>query len=932
MINAKIITGITLDKSIPEQTCHVCRLTKSTADYHSAGRDRATKKGERIHTDVCGPFNIEARGGYKYFVTFIDEFSSYCVVRLMKQKSEVFEHFTDFVKYFENIFECKIKYIRHDRGTEYINTKMNAFCKNNGIRQQPTDGYTPQQNSIAERRNYTLTCGANAMLMTGKLPPSMWGDAILTKNYIMNRTMARQNEKEKSPIEILTNKIPNMSRMSTFGAIAYAHVPKEIRRKLDKTALTTRFIGYSSEAHQDRNGGSAGFMLFDTKTKKVITTSNVTFNTSMLYLLPTLSEIFVEENEIIDNNDCTLNDLEKSHDIKRESSIDLEESDIQRKRGKIRPASRLIPFKSLIIPRINKNKQPDAKEFTALANYMIDLSEQKEHEEEYKRQIGETFLVFEEENEEGITTEPITIREAMTMPDWPKWKEAIDKEMESIKKDTVTKIRRSDIPSGRKAIGCKWVLKIKRGSEGEILKYKARLVAKGFSQKFGIDYTYTFAPTVKMSAIRLLLTMAAVNDLEVRHLDIKTAYLYGDLDEDIYMNIPEWYDDSEEGHLYVYKLNRGIYGLKQAGRQWNKKLDKSLRDAGFLRSEQEPCIYYKFYGNKIIVLGIFVDDIVAAASSNKDIEEVKKFLSIFYEINDEGELKFYTGIKVQRDRSKKVIYLSQPQYIKDMLNRFGMIGAKYCKTPLDINIDAEKMKRIEGEKINEPYREAVGSLMYLMIATRPDLAYAVSVVSRYLDSYSSHAWNMVKRILRYVAGTQNFGIVLGASEGKNDLQLECFVDADWAGDTADRRSTSGYVCMLNNSIISWKSEKQSVVAQSTTEAELISSNSGAREVIALQRVLNDVGLSQSSPTRIWEDNQGTIALMHNDIKNKRTKHIEIKWFWIRDQVQSGLVDMRYCPTGDMLADIMTKQLPTSKFEELRTRLRIIDLSDIIHSK
>lgn len=931
MINAKIITGITLDEKFLEEHCHTCKITKSVADTHPIGRDRATQKGERIHSDVCGPLRVQSRGGYKYFVTFIDEYSMNCVIRLMKTKSEVAEHFIEFVKMFENTNDCKVKYFRHDRGTEYINQTIKEFCMNKGIVQQPTDGYNPKQNAIAERRNYTLLSGARAMLTTGKLPPMMWGDAILTKNYLLNRTASKKNPGWKSPVEMLSGRKPDLSRLSTFGAIAYAHVPKEMRGKLDNSAITTRFIGYSSEAQQERSGGSSGYMLYDIKTKKVLTTANVVFNTSMLYNLPETSELCIEDDETPDSEDFTKNDLKESHDIDVEQDLEKEvtEEHVEQKRvtveGKGGVKQRLIPFKSLIIPKHKRLGRPEGKEFTALAEYMIQRYEEKEQAKDDRRNMAESFIAFEEED--GKTSEPMNIKEAMQMPDWPKWKEAIDKEMQSIKKDTVTKMKRKDIPPGRKAIGCKWVLKVKRGSEGEILKYKARLVAKGFAQKPGVDFTHTFAPTVKMSAIRVILTMAGVNDLEVRHLDIKTAYLHGDLDEDIYMEMPEWYDDSEDTSEYVYKLNRGIYGLKQAGRQWNKKLDQSLRDAGFIRCEQEPCVYYKVYDGKLIVLGIFVDDIVAAARSNQDIEEVKKFLSLFYEINDEGELEFYTGIKVQRDRSKGVFYLSQPQYIRDMLRRFNMENAKYCKIPLEINLDQNRMKREPGEFIKKvEYREAVGSLMFLMIATRPELAYSVSVVSRYLDSYSNFAWEMVKRIFRYISGTKDFGIVLGASEGENLMKLECFVDADWAGDISDRKSTSGYVCLLNNSVISWKSEKQAVVAQSTTEAELISANSGAREVISLQRILNDIGLTQTSATKVWEDNQGCIALMHNDVKNKRTKHIEIKWFWIRDQVQSGLIEMQYCPTGDMLADIMTKQLSVPKFEELRLRLRIVDIS------
>jgi len=540
------------------------------------------------------------------------------------------------------------------------------------------------------------------------------------------------------------------------------------------------------------------------------------------------------------------------------------------------------------------------------------------------------------EDDNSADFEPKTIDEAMKNTDWPKWKKAIDDELASLNQNTLKKMKRTELPTGRKPIGCKWVLKIKRGSDGEIVKYKARLVAKGFAQSYGIDYKYTFAPTVKMSAVRLLLTIAAVKDLDIRHLDVKTAYLYGDLEEDIYMEFPPWYEEVNPGGEYLFKLNRGLYGLKQAGRQWNKKLDESLKKAGFVKSMQEPCIYYKIFGerDRTVALAVFVDDIIVAARDDKDIEEVKRFLQLFFEINDEGDLNWYTGIKISRDRKLRQIYLSQPQYIHDMLKRFDMADCKHQRTPVDVNIDMSLMKRRpeDDEKIrsmNIPYREAVGSLMFNMVSTRPDTANAMSIVSRNLDNYSEYAWKVVKRILRYLKGTMNHGLVLGASEGKpNDLILEAYVDANWGQNNVDRKSESGYVMRLCSSAISWKAEKQATVAQSTTESELVSANSGAREVVSLRRILKDLGVPQVLPTVMHEDNQGCIALMHNDIKNKRTKHIDIKYFWVREQVELGEITMVYCPTEDMLADIMTKPLTAKTFEELRSRLRIVDIEEV----
>ena len=960
MINENPDIGIELNKSKPESECHVCRITKSTADVHPRGHKKAQTAGELIHSDLCGPMRIQTRGGYKYFMTFIDDFSSYCIIRLLTRKSDAKHEFMNAANYFENQFNCTIKRIRHDRGTEYMNTDLHNWCTLKGIKSEPTDGYNPKQNSVAERRNYTYRCMATAMMRTGKMSKKFWGDAILTANYISNRTMHVSNEKHQSPLEMLGKGKPKLSRLATFGCIAYVHIPKELRGKLDDTSITCRFIGYSSEAHQDPNGGSGGFLLFDPKTNKSLTSSDVTFNTSLLYTIPDLTELTINDcindDEFFELTDLRdhdiLPDLEPGSDSDHSQYNDVEykpKLDISRnQRAKLRPNQNahdnssqpeggsnnkvtkqkrtvkvIIPFKrktainTLLNERnLTSNFKPNHDIFETFSR---DILPESEH----------IFIVIDE-----VGSEPKTLDEAMKSPEWPKWKEAIDNEWNSlISNNTWIELPKSEVPHGRKPIGCKWVLKIKRGSDGEIIKYKARLVAKGFSQRHGIDYNHTFAPTVKLSAVRMLLTIAALEKLQVRHLDIKTAYLYGDLDEEIYMKLPEWYERKQSTES-VLQLVRGLYGLKQAGRQWNKKISNSLKEAGFEKSDQEPCIFIKLLDEKHIIIAIFVDDIIIAANNDKLIEEVKNFLALYYQLNDEGELTWYTGIKITRDFNGRRFYLSQPQYIKDMVDTFGLRDAKICDTPMEGGtVDHENMLYDEKDETQREwlrrnpslYRRGVGTLMFLMVATRPELAFSVSTVSRYLDRHSPTAWKVVKRIMRYLKGTPNYGLILGASEGQDDMTLKAYFDADWAGDLETRKSTSGYIILLNDSAISWKCERQPVVALSTTEAELIATTSGGKEVIALRRLLKDMGHEQVDATTVYEDNQGCIYLMHNDLKNKRTKHIDIKYFWLKQQIDEKKVELLFCPTQEMIADIMTKSLPRESFQKFRSQIRVLDV-------
>lgn len=921
MIKEGNIKGITIDPNIPESNCYVCRTTASLPEFNPRGQTRAGSLGEVIHTDVCGKIQTIGRGGYQYFCTFIDDYSRYNEIGLLKKKSDILTLLPEFVKRFEIQNKVKVMAIKHDRGGEYLNKSINDFCKKKGIIHSPTDAYTPQQNGVAERKNYSLITGTKALLKTGKMPQMFWPDALLTHNYVLNRTGTSSNKDGKSAHEIIKGKAANLSRLGIFGTVAYAHIPKSQRRKLDDTAIPCRLIGYSSESRHDPNGGSLGYLLYDPKTRKSLSTSSVTFDNGLLTTIPEPNELAVfspdELGEISEEEEIpefTADDLLESHDIK----APVMEQQGEGNNNAPQPKTKKQKFK-IIMP---KRKNPLQK-----------------HQDTERVEDIIMNIMNAAEDAETAMPDPITIKEAMERPDRAKWMEALKAERESIEKETCIKVDRINLPKGRVPIGCKWVLKIKRGKKGEILKYKARLVAKGFKQIYGVDFTHTFSPTVKMSTVRALLTIAALNDLKVKHLDVKTAFLYGDLDEEIFMDLPEWFEDAAKDKDFIYKLKRSIYGLKQAGRQWNKKLDASLREAGFTQSEQEPCLYTKFdeNGRLLVALAVFVDDIIGAAKTDELYEETRKFLNLFYELNDEGELNWFTGIAIYRDKEKKRFYLNQRQYSTEMLQMFGMSDCKPCHTPVDANLDMTKMYRtkeddewLRNEQV--PYRQVVGKLMYLMVATRGDMAYAISVVSTVLDKYSEYAWKAVKRILRYVKGTVNFGLILGASEGYSNngdnLRMECYVDADWAGDKVSRKSQSGYIVMLNGSCISWKSEKQSVIAQSTTEAELISLNHGGREAIPLTRVLTDLGVTIQK-VEVLEDNQGTIALMYNHVKNKRTKHIEVKYFWVRQQVEEERLFVTYCPTEDMLADMLTKPLGRIKFQSNRERLRIVDLKDLV---
>ena len=366
---------------------------------------------------------------------------------------------------------------------------------------------------------------------------------------------------------------------------------------------------------------------------------------------------------------------------------------------------------------------------------------------------------------ESEAMDPQSLEEARRRKDWPRWEEAIKVELEVLKKAGTWGV--VERPKGRNIVACKWVFRIKKDAAGQIERYKARLVAKGFTQVFGVDYYETFAPVAKLASIRTILAIAARNGWQIDMFDFHSAFLNGKLDgdEEVFMEQPPDYEDSDRTK-YCLKLYKSIYGLKQAGRKWYEVVCRTLADLGLKRSEADQAVFYAHIGKEIIILAIHVDDCTITGSSYSLIQKYKAKINSKYSMTDLGPVNWLLGIKVTRDLETRTISLSQTSYIDSILQRFNFTDVKPYATPMDPNIqlsksqspktleEAAKMRRV-------PYREAVGSLMYCAVATRPDIAFAVGIVSQYLDNPGWAHWEAVKRIFRYLAGTRDWSLIHG---------------------------------------------------------------------------------------------------------------------------------------------------------------------------
>ncbi|KAL0318498.1 UNVERIFIED_CONTAM: Retrovirus-related Pol polyprotein from transposon RE2 [Sesamum angustifolium] len=401
-------------------------------------------------------------------------------------------------------------------------------------------------------------------------------------------------------------------------------------------------------------------------------------------------------------------------------------------------------------------------------------------------------------------------------------------------------------------------------------KHKARLVAKGYSQLQGIDYTETFAPVARLDTIRALIAIAANKKWKIYQMDVKSAFLNGYVDEEIYVEQPQGFiaKGSEEK---VLRLKKALYGLKQAPKAWYSRIDKYFMDRGFRRSLSEPTLYIKSQGNDTLIVSLYVDDLIYTGNNEKMIQDFKEDMMKTFEMSDLG-LMHFLGIEINQE--KEGIFICQRKYTETLLKKFKMESCKTVSTPL---VTGKKYQKEEGsQKVDgSMFRSLIGSLLYLT-ATKTRLC----------------------------------------------SPQVCYQDSDWAGSVDDMKSTSGYTFSLGSGIFSWASKKQATVAQSSAEAEYIAAAATSNQAIWLRRILEDIGEKQEEPTTIYCDNKSAIAITKNPVQHSRTKHIDIKYHSLREATTRGEIELKYCSTEEQLADIFTKALPRNKFEELRMKIGV----------
>jgi hypothetical protein len=422
--------------------------------------------------------------------------------------------------------------------------------------------------------------------------------------------------------------------------------------------------------------------------------------------------------------------------------------------------------------------------------------------------------------------------------------------------------------------------KIKTRSDGTVDRYKARLVAKGFTQEYGIDYEETFAPVARISSVRTLIAVSASRHWPLFQMDVKNAFLNGELTEEVYMQLPPGFSQPSGFSPKVCRLRRALYGLKQAPRAWFAKFSSTISQHGFSASSYDLALFFRRSDHGITLLLLYVDDMIITGDDVQGIQDLKRFLGQHFEMKDLGPLSYFLGLEVSS--SSDGYYLTQAKYTSDLISRARITDSKIVDTPIEYN---NRLNTHDGKPLPDAtlYRQLVGSLVYLTV-TRPDISYAVHIVSQFMAALRSLHYAAVLRILRYLKGTLFHGFHFSS---QSSLTLQVYSDADWAGDPTDRRSTTGYCFLLGDSLISWRSKKQSVVTRSSTEAEYRALADTTAELLWLRWLLQDLGIDCSTAVPIHCDNRNAIQIAHNDVFHERTKHIEIDCHFVKSSLTTG---------------------------------------------
>nr|XP_043615796.1 uncharacterized protein LOC122587696 [Erigeron canadensis] len=882
-------------KSLSYSTLHCpsCSINKCHKLPFGSNSFVATKPLQLLYSDVWGPVQ-QSIDGFKYYVVFF--------------QSQIISLFTD-------------------NGGEFIG--LLPFLQSMGISHYTTPPHTPEQNGIAERRHRHIVETGLALLHYAGLPLSFWSHAFQTAVYLINR-LPTPNLNSKTPYHMLYRASPNYTKLKTFGCLCYPWLKPYATSKLEPRSQPCIFLGYSTS--------KSAYKCFDSRTNRLYHSRHVVFVEDNFpfkqkkFTLPTPRD-FPYNNSCPPSMHIPLPNSPQinapplhastTHDSQQnEPTSPVQISTPHSPPSTSTPSSishatdELSTTQPSATPLSTTSQTPSSPSNSVLQSTHPPLPPRprKPNPKYYNSHYVNTTTV----HPIPPSLEPKTYLQASKDP---LWRKAMDDEYNALLRNQTWELV---APSAREPIGCKWVFRIKRRSDGSIDKYKARLVAKGFLQEYGKDYFDTFSPVTKPVTIRTVLAIALSKDWPLRQLDVNNAFLHGHLHEEVYMIQPRGYVHPQFPN-HVCKLRRSLYGLKQAPRAWYMELTSFLTDFGFIKSHADASLFIYNHGDTKCYFLVYVDDIILTSNNNKFLDHFVPSIASRFSVKDLGYPSQFLGVELIPTTNG--LFLSQSRHIHDLLSLHRMDGAKSVNTPL---CSSQVLTLEDGTpKVDStPYRKLVGSLQYLAF-TRPDISFAVNKLSQFMHQPTQTHWQALKRLLRYLKGTIYHGLFLKKS---SPFELTAFSDSDWGGVSTAGRSTTAYLIYLGGNIISWKSARQKSVSRSSTEAEYKALANAAAELAWVENLLKDLGVSVNVPPRLFCDNTGATYLCANPVYHSRMKHVALDYHFVREKVAAGTLRVHHINSKDQLADALTKPLSRAPFLQLRSKIGVSDGTSILRGQ
>ncbi|CAL1400034.1 unnamed protein product [Linum trigynum] len=929
----KVVKQTCNEVSLPlTQHCETCHLAKQKRLPFPVSTSVSSHVFELIHVDIWGPLNTVSRDGFSYFLTIVDDHSRAVWVFLLKSKADARPTLQSFCLMVKNQFSVSVKTIRTDQGQEF---HMTEFYSAHGIVHEMSCVYTAQQNGRVERKHQHLLNVARSLKFQSGLPLIFWGDFVLHAAYLINRTPTPILN-HKTPFEVLHKVPPDYMTLRVFGCLAYATAVEGHKLKFDPRSNQCVFLGFPH--------GIKGYKLLDLNTNKVFVNRDVVFHEHILpyktgksvhestEVFPPATSVPVSpfcpgESSCSDSSPTIEPDLTgysspsvKTTPLNPSPPVQSPSSPVQSATNtddsdniSILSDSSPPPVPSSPPPVVPLRKSTRQTTFPKKFNDFYVGLNQVSYDPKITIPPDLAHLSPEQQHFAMILAaafEPSCYAEAAQ--DF-RWNEAMIEELKALFDNDTWDI--TDLPGGVKAIGCRWVFRIKYNPDGSIERFKARLVAKGYTQIYGIDYCDTFSPVAKLTSVKMLLAVASVNSWHLHQMDVNNAFLNGELEEDVYMELPEGLRNKPEYKGKVCKLKKSLYGLKQASRMWYAKLTDSLLANGFRQSKSDYSIFLTDIRGHLVVLIVYVGDIVVGSEDLDAVKTVKNMLKSLFKMKDLGELQYFLGLEV--NRTTDGIHVSQRKYCTELLKEAGFDECKPAKTPSSVK---QVLSAADGDPFLDisKYKHLLGQLQYLT-STRPDISFAVQQLCQFQDSPTSVHYKALQRVFRYLSSSPGQGLFYPKNSA---IQLTGYSDSDWATCPDSRRSLTGFCVFLGTSLISWKTKKQSTVSRSSSEAEYRALAQLSCELQWLVRLLSEFGVKHSQPAMVFCDNQSAIHIARNPVFHERTKHIEVDCHVIRERLMNGLIDLKHVSTNFQLADIFTKSLGIDRFNMLMDKLGV----------